>query len=274
MAFGFGPAVHGKVFGASGGLEITGMVALQATHHGHAEFACQERIFAEGLLSAPPAGITENVDVGSPEGEALILSVAAQGGGSVVLRARLVRNGRGDFPHERSVPGCAQADHLRKDRGAAVPADAVAGLAPPVVGRHSEPLDGGAVVHQLADLFRQREPGDQIVDARGQRLRGVAIHKRSGRHGWSGSAQSEKIRHAAGYLQMAGPSSIGNAANEWAIGTSQNHRFLAAGSESRCRTVKTSGPRGTKEGGSARLAPLRRQLAPEVFPPHGPASLE
>jgi len=35
-----------------------------------------------------------------------------------------------------------------------------------------------------------------------------------------------------------------------------------------------AGSAAGREGGSARLAPLRRQLAPEVFPPHGPASLE
>ena len=165
MAFGLGAAVHGEMLGAGGGLEQVGMVALQAAHHGGAEFAGQERILAEGFLAAPPARITEDIDVGRPEREALVLAAPAGRDRGMVLGAGLVGDDAGDPLDERAVPGGAEPDHLREDGGAAVAADPVAGLAPPVVGRHAEAFDRAALMEQLADFFEQAEPGDEIVDA-------------------------------------------------------------------------------------------------------------
>ena len=74
MAVPLWSAMHGEVLGTCQQFAVLGIVgALQATHHGHAHPRRQVGVFAIGLLSAPPPWVTEDVDVGCPEREALIL---------------------------------------------------------------------------------------------------------------------------------------------------------------------------------------------------------
>jgi hypothetical protein len=132
-------AVHRKVLRAGRGLEIMRMVALQPAHHGEAELAGQERILAEGFLAAAPARVAKDIDVGRPEREALILAAAAGGDRRVMLGARLVGNDARDPPHQRAVPGGAQADDLRERRWRDRCDRRRGSLVPPVVGGHAEP---------------------------------------------------------------------------------------------------------------------------------------
>ena len=76
MARLLGTAVHGIMLGARQQLVISvaGGVALKAAHDAQAHAPVHIWILAVGLLSAPPAGITENIDVGGPERQALVLA--------------------------------------------------------------------------------------------------------------------------------------------------------------------------------------------------------
>ena len=65
----FRTAVYGVVLGAGVGLEVLVVVALHAEHRLYAQDGVQVGVFAAGLLSASPARVTEDVDVGAPEGE-------------------------------------------------------------------------------------------------------------------------------------------------------------------------------------------------------------
>ena len=73
MAVPLWSAVHGKVLGTCQQLAILAVVwTLQSAHHGKSHLCCQIGVFAIGLLSASPSWITEDIDVGCPEGETLI----------------------------------------------------------------------------------------------------------------------------------------------------------------------------------------------------------
>ena len=68
--------MHGEVLGASEELavfadaEVFAVIAyaLQTADHGEAHLGSEVGVFAISLLAAPPAGITEDVDVGRPVG--------------------------------------------------------------------------------------------------------------------------------------------------------------------------------------------------------------
>src|SRR5690606_24298571 len=63
------PAVHRKMLRASCCTQIIRMIALKATHKGHAQPTRQVRILTVGLLPSAPPWIPKDVDVGRPEGQ-------------------------------------------------------------------------------------------------------------------------------------------------------------------------------------------------------------
>ena len=93
-------AVHGEVLGAgqelavffSQPLSVIG-IALQSSHHRETHLRSQEGILAVGLLTASPAGITEDVDVRRPERETLVAFDIATTLGLLGLHTRLVAHG-------------------------------------------------------------------------------------------------------------------------------------------------------------------------------------
>ena len=73
VAVPFRSGVYGKMLGTGMRLVVWRIFrTLQSAHHSHAHLPRQIRVFAVGLLSAPPTRVTENVDVGCPEGEAAV----------------------------------------------------------------------------------------------------------------------------------------------------------------------------------------------------------
>ena len=106
--------------------------------------AGEVRIFAVGLHAAAPARVAEEVDVGRPEGEALIDVALAAADEFVVLGAGFIGDGGGDAEDEVLVPRGGEADGFGENGGASGAGDAVEALVPPVVGRHVEARDGGA----------------------------------------------------------------------------------------------------------------------------------
>ena len=170
MAQRFRAAVHGVVLRRGDGLQVTRIVALHALDEGDAHAAGQIRIFAVGLLTAPPAGIPEDVDVRRP-----VIQVGdAAGSGAwrhfghgrlahrlVVLGARFGGDDVGHPVHQLGIEGGAEPDWLGKHGGAAL-GDAVQGLVPPVVDRHAETRNRGSAVLHLQHLLLQRHARDEI----------------------------------------------------------------------------------------------------------------
>ena len=167
MALRFRSAVHGEMLNRRHGLQIIRVVSLQAAHEGDPVASRQKRIFAVGLLSAPPAWITENIDIGRPDGQPRISLGTATffGNGLVVLCACLGGNGVGHALDEFGIPGRGETDGLRKYRGNAISRHAVQRLVPPIIRGDVEARNGRACHHQLGDFFLYGEAADQILHA-------------------------------------------------------------------------------------------------------------
>ena len=167
MTGGFGAAVHGEVLGAGRGLQPYGVAALQPADERLAQQSGQVGILAVSLLPAAPAGIAEDVDVGSPEREALVVHAAlARAVGLVVDGPGF---GRGDFTgpfQRRGIEGRGHAYCLREHGHAVLRAThAVQALVPPVVGRNSEPLDGRRDILHLGCLLFERQARNKVLYA-------------------------------------------------------------------------------------------------------------
>ena len=171
-------AVHRKVLGAGQGLGVARIVALESLDEGDSQASGQKRIFAIRLLAASPARIADEVDVGCPEGEAVVLSVQAAADGVMIFGARLGGDGIGDLVQQRGVPHGGQADGLRKRGGGAGARHAVEAFVPVVVSRHAEPFDGRRIIEHLGGLFAQRHAPDQVVDPPFHGLRRIRVHGR------------------------------------------------------------------------------------------------
>src|SRR5579875_551091 len=157
--------MDGVVFGGRDGLEIFRVVALHGLDEGHGHAAGEVGVLAIGLHAAAPAGVAEEVDVGRPEGEALVDVVFAAADEFVIFGAGLIGNGCGDAGHEVGVPGSGDADGLGEHGGAAGAGDAVKRFVPPVIGGNAEPLDGGRIVHELGNFFFEGHAREEVVDA-------------------------------------------------------------------------------------------------------------
>ena len=72
MAQAFRSAMYCKMFCTCCNLQIILIMSLKAFNISHTETAGKIRILTEGLMTSPPSRITENIDIGCPEGQALI----------------------------------------------------------------------------------------------------------------------------------------------------------------------------------------------------------
>ena len=172
VAQGFGSAMHGIVLGAGMSLQVVVVVALHAEHGLHTEYGIQIGILATGLLSASPAGVTEDVDIRAPErqlGVAGIVGLAHSHMlhtvvGAVPVGAGLVADLREHIVDEFLAEGSSHADGLRID-GVVTLTHTMTGFAPPVVGGDAQPLDGDALVHHQSHLLLGSEQGDEVFHA-------------------------------------------------------------------------------------------------------------
>jgi len=157
----FRPTVDGEMLRGGNGKVVLRVISLQPGHEGHCQPAAQVRIFAVGFLPPPPARIAEDVDVGRPEIQAF------EDVGMTVCLGLDVLDPAFDANDVRHiVNGCrierrGQPDRLWKFR-CAVPGDAVEGLAPPVIGGYSEPLDRASLIDQLGGLLLQGHPVNEV----------------------------------------------------------------------------------------------------------------
>ena len=72
-----------------------------------AEGGGEEGVFAVGLLAAAPAGVSEDVDVGGPDGEAEVDAVDVVSDGLVVLGAGFGGDDGADLFHQGGVHAAA-----------------------------------------------------------------------------------------------------------------------------------------------------------------------
>ena len=155
-----GAGVDRKMLGAGGGFQVF-PVSLQAPDIGLAQLGGQGGVLAIGLMAPAPAGVTENIDVGGPEGQTLIDIPVSLFGQGVVLGPAL---GGGDVSkalHHIRVKGRCHADGLGEAGGDASPGHAVKGLVPPVVFRDVQAVQGRSVIAQLGGCFQHIHLGNQ-----------------------------------------------------------------------------------------------------------------
>ena len=164
--------VHGEVLGAGRGLHVALFVLLlKRFDELRAELAGQIGILAIRLVAAAPARIAKDVDIGRPEGQALVDVAVAARGLRVVLCAPL---GGDDLAHaadQRAVKRRRHADRLREHRGRAGARHAMQRLVPPVVRGNSEPGNGRGVVAQHGRALFKRHLGDELARLFGESIR-------------------------------------------------------------------------------------------------------
>ena len=165
MAGGLGSGVDGVVLRRGDDAEVGGVVALHTGDEGDGHAAGEEWIFAVGFLSASPAGVAKDIDVGGPEGEAEELFWLAAADGLVVFGAGFGGDGLAHGVDQLGVPCGGHADDLGEIGGVSGEGDAVEAFVPPVIFGDAEAGDGGGVVAHLLDLFFKRHLGDEGVDA-------------------------------------------------------------------------------------------------------------
>ena len=185
VATGFGTAVDGEVLRRGDDARVRGVGALQPLHEGDAQCAGEIRVLAVGLLPAAPARIAEDVDVGRPDGQALIQAPIGVQRPRIELRPRFDRDDIADLPDQIGVPRRGHAHGLREDGRRPVARDAVQPLAPPVIGGQVQRRLGRGLVDQLRRLLRD----GQLLRLRGKR----------GGGGLTGGGEEEKGDHWASF---------------------------------------------------------------------------
>ena len=156
-------AVHREMLGTGSCFQVLGILSLNALDKFHAQPAGEIGILSIGFLAAPPTGIPEDIDVGTPKSEPLIDIPIFLRSIGVVFCASLCRDHFSYFMHLLPVKHGGQTDGLGEDRSGAGAGHPVKRLVPPVVGRNPQALYSCAVIGQLAGLFIQCHPGNQIL---------------------------------------------------------------------------------------------------------------
>ena len=114
----FGTGMYGKMLGTSVQLVILLAVGtLQSAYDRHAHLSGQVGILSIGLLSASPARVAEDVDVGRPYGESLItfqFALAAEGS---VLGAGFVGDSSKYVVEQVAIERGSHTDGLREYSG-------------------------------------------------------------------------------------------------------------------------------------------------------------
>jgi hypothetical protein len=154
-------------------------LGVETGDEGDTETAGEEGVLAIGFLTTSPAGITKDVDVGGPEGEAVKPAGVAVELRVVIFAASFGGDDVSNAMQEVGVPSGGQADSLRENGGDAGIGDAVEALIPPVVGGNVEARYRCGNILHLGDFFLEGKAGDEVVDALIQGERRVKV-RRSG----------------------------------------------------------------------------------------------
>ena len=135
MAIPFRSAMDGIVLGAGMCLEIISIIALQTFGHCYTHLGSQIGILTVGLHASAPTRVTEDVDVGCPEGQSFITVIFVVCLIMVILGTCLITDHRKSTEHRFVVKGCGHTDSLWKYGRLSGTSDTMQSLIPPVVGR-------------------------------------------------------------------------------------------------------------------------------------------
>ena len=174
VAVPFRSAMHGKVLRTSQqflvfrrsqqtGLAVVVRLSLQSVDDGQSHPLRQVRVFAVGLLSASPAGVTVNVDVRRPERQTLIAFNFTLLLGLLGLSACLVADSGKYTVHQFVIPCRCHHGGDGKYGGKAVASYAVQCFVPPLELWNPQMLDGRRRVHHQLHLFVQFQSPYQVV---------------------------------------------------------------------------------------------------------------
>src|SRR5579863_1811910 len=152
MACRLRPTVHCKMFRRRNDTIVFWIVALHARNKCDSHSPREERIFAISFLSAPPARITEDVDVRRPEVETLENIAMPCTYGLDVLDSSFGPDGNCHPVNRIQIECCSQSDWLRK-LGDTGPLHSMQRLAPPVISWNIQPRHRTGLIHELRDLF-------------------------------------------------------------------------------------------------------------------------
>ncbi len=136
MALGLRSAVDGVMLGTGRCLHVLA-VTLERLDKRNPNPAGQIGVFAVGFLTAPPARIAEDIDIGCPEGQSIILfAFLPLAQCLMVFGTPFIGNHGADLVNQIKIPTGCHADGLGKDSGNAGSSHTMQALVPPVVGRN------------------------------------------------------------------------------------------------------------------------------------------
>ena len=145
MPLGLGAGMDGKMLGAGSGFQVFPLT-LQAPDIGKPQLRGEIRVFAIGLMAAPPAGIAENVDVGRPEGQPLIDVPVALLGEGIILGAAFGGGNLAQMLHFVLVKGGGHGNGLGERGGYTGASHTMEGFVPPVVFGNMQTVEGGGII--------------------------------------------------------------------------------------------------------------------------------
>ena len=155
-----GAGMNRKMLGAGGGFQILPL-ALQTTDVRLAQNRSQVGVFAVGLVAPAPAGVTENIDIGAPEGQAVVDVPVTLGGQCVILGPALGGCHIAQTADQVLVKGGGHGDGLGEAGCRTAPGNAVEGFVPPVVFGDAQPVNGRCIKPQLAGGLQNVHLGNQ-----------------------------------------------------------------------------------------------------------------
>ena len=166
----FGTTVHRIMLGAGVCLIIPAVVALHSQDSLHTQHCIHIRVLSTRLLSSSPSRVAEDIDIGAPKRQFRVSWIVCHPHryikdivvGAVPIGTRLIGNGGKHVVKQLAVERCRHSNGLRIDRIPSL-SHSVACLAPPVVGRYSQPVDRNRLVHHQPHLLLWREQRDEIL---------------------------------------------------------------------------------------------------------------
>ena len=150
-----GTAVYCEVLCAGCCLQIIFIMSLQTLHKTNTESGGQVRVLTKSFVSAAPSGITENIDIGRPEGQTLVYVRVIIFLLHVEFRTALRGNCGCNLLQQVLIKGCRKSDGLRENRCHAGARNAVQRLIPPVISLDAESFDRRRPAQGLRNLLLQ-----------------------------------------------------------------------------------------------------------------------
>ena len=117
-------------------------MTLNTFYEANSESGSKVRIFAVGLMTSAPSGVSEYIYVGSPESKALVYVSVVATGLHIVFGTSFGGYRITDFFQKVLIESSGKTDSLREYCGNTRSRNSVKSFVPPVVGIYVKPVDG------------------------------------------------------------------------------------------------------------------------------------